>query len=83
VSCVNIVCVTELPIRAVSCVNIARKVSSYHFNEMVSVLYLCPILPVSLDFPFLIAPSVFSNVDFNVNTTPSDAIHTYIEHYKI
>ena len=29
--------------------------------------FVCPMLPVSLDCPFLIAPSVFSNIYFRIH----------------
>ena len=29
---------------------------------VIALCFVCPMLPVSLDFPFLLAPSVFSNV---------------------
>jgi hypothetical protein len=38
-----------------------------------------PVLPVSLDFPFLIAPSVFSNVYF-YRAAASDKVHQLLAH---
>ena len=41
----------------------------FHDNAMYTIVFIlclmCPMVPVSLDCPFLIAPSVFSNVYFH------------------
>ena len=54
--------------RPVSCVRGATSVSGlplWYFLTFIFVLCLVyPVLPVSLDCPFLISPSVFSNVYF-------------------
>ena len=42
------------------------------FQHMLCCVFLClvyPMLPVALDCPFLIAPSVFSNVYFTADVT--------------
>jgi hypothetical protein len=39
-------------------------VSVQHILCFVFLHLVCPMLPVSLDRPFMIAPSVFSNVNF-------------------
>jgi hypothetical protein len=51
-------------------------------NTALSVFVFClvhPMLPVSLDYPFLIAPSVFSNAYFDAPGNPTYKLTTFLK----
>ena len=48
-----------------------------HVFGVVFLLLVCPFLPVSLDCPFVLSPSVFSNVYLK------QLVHAWVVQYKI
>jgi hypothetical protein len=51
--------------------------NTYCVFGVVFLLLVCPILPVSLDCPFVLSPSVFSNVYLK------QLVHAWVVQYKI